>query len=99
MSKNAAYASLAPSPAVSSHSCRLSSSRGSSQVARLTGAGGQEWRRSLKWFTAALHTSASSPPTAFYQTRSFNAVALLTLCNFFVSGFLLTQNSDDTVAV
>lgn len=37
MSKNAVYASLALSPAVSSHSCRPSFSRGTSQTGHPTG--------------------------------------------------------------
>lgn len=40
VTKNAVYASLALSPAVSPHSCRASFGRGTRQTGHLTGAGG-----------------------------------------------------------
>lgn len=63
MSRNAVHVSLVLGPAVSSHSCRLSISGGTSQTGRLMGLGGTaSFPREI---TAALHTSASSPHSAF----------------------------------
>ncbi len=90
MSKNAVYASLAPQP------CGvLSQLQAVPQQRHQSDGPSHGPPHSPRGITAALHTSASSPRTAFHRQQVLATGALIAL-KLLCQRFPLTQNSVDT---